>query len=92
MIDVTAIAEIRANLQSNRQAAIEQYREALRPDTLLAALCNCADQALRQLLELFPLPKGAALAAVGGYGRGELYPFSDVDLLIIFKRRSRHAR
>lgn len=77
------IGEIRSRFKYSRQEAFEKYHLKPRADTLLVSLRRAADEALRQLLELYPLPKGAALTAVGGFGRGELYPYSDVDLLIL---------
>ena len=41
------------------------------------------DQLLAEVWHFCTLPTSATLIAVGGYGRGEMFPYSDIDLLIL---------
>ncbi len=48
---------------------------------MLAARTALVDRIVRE--RWANMPQGVALAAVGGYGRAELFPCSDIDLLIL---------
>ena len=83
----------RDTLQAGRQALKEKYLANGNPAALLRGTASLVDRVLRHLWQTVGMDSQLALVAVGGYGRGELYPASDVDLLILLpdSDTERHA-
>jgi len=78
-------------LKQTQKAIIETFQQNAKAEQLLQDLCRSVDQVLSDIWKQFDFPKDAALIAVGGYGRGELFPHSDVDLLILLSATPERA-
>ncbi|WP_029148650.1 [protein-PII] uridylyltransferase [Methylophilus sp. 5] len=78
----------RESLQLARQQLADAYLANPQAKTLLLQHTRLLDQLLKELWRSHGLPLTASLIAVGGYGRGDMFPQSDIDLLILMPDNS----
>lgn len=75
--------EFKEELKVAQQLVIAAFTENHKAEQLLHDLCRNVDNVLIKIWKKFNFPTSTALVAVGGYGRGELFPYSDVDVMIL---------
>jgi [protein-PII] uridylyltransferase len=78
---------LKHRLKAERQHVIDAFRDDAKPEKLLRGLRRSVDSVLTEAWRSAGLPANTALVGVGGYGRGELFPYSDVDLLVLLGAR-----
>ncbi len=79
-------------LKTQKQALDDLWSRGLSGTTLLKDHSLLADNFIRDCfakIEISDLQSRVAVVALGGYGRQELFPFSDIDLMILFHPRLR---
>ena len=86
-------AAARAALASDDAAFAARFDAGEDIDRLLAARTRAVDQWVRRAWErcIGPEPTDLGLFAIGGYGRGELFPHSDIDLLVLAEPAAQQA-
>jgi [protein-PII] uridylyltransferase len=83
MSDKQSIQALRSHIKQEQATLEVSFFEHETPAQLLKKHAQLIDKLLKQIWLEANIDKDVTLIAVGGYGRGELFPYSDIDLLIL---------
>lgn len=83
--------DLRRKLAQGRADLCAAYSTAARPERLLKRHAALVDRILREVWRRQCVPASLTLVAVGGYGRQSLFPYSDVDVLILLPEDAREV-
>ncbi|WP_303290791.1 [protein-PII] uridylyltransferase [Marinobacter sp. SS5-14b] len=83
--DTSPVFAARELLRQSYSADADAFRQGVDVRALVQSRASTVDTVLRLIWNRYPFSRSSdiALIAVGGYGRGELHPHSDIDLLIL---------
>ena len=91
--DAAWAAAMRASLAQTDARLARRFDGGEIADKLIALRARAVDELILDAWQrCIPQVAGLALFAVGGYGRGELFPHSDIDLLVLAESDAQDAQ
>lgn len=85
MVQTVTAPQDFTGLQARRQALDAYWHQGVSGHALVRKHSDFIDHHLASnFAQGVPAGEGFALVALGGYGRQELYPFSDIDLMLLY--------